>query len=121
MLLTFDFNSSTPIYMQLRNQVVIAIAEGKLNNGDKLPTVRALADESGINSMTVSKAYQLLKHEGYIVTDRRLGAVVKVENKKVSVKKEALLDFKLKVSELRLAGLSEEEILNLVSKYYKEI
>ena len=74
MLLTFDFSSDTPLYMQLRNQIIIGIADGRLISGEKLPTVRALAEESGINTMTVSKAYQLLKQEGYITTDRRSGA-----------------------------------------------
>ena len=76
MILNFDFSSSIPLYMQLRNQIVIGIAEGKLMPGEKLPTIRGLAEESGINMMTVSKAYQLLKQEGYIHTDRRSGAVV---------------------------------------------
>ena len=76
MILTFDFSSDVPLYMQLRNQIVIGIAEGKLVPGEKLPTIRALADESGINMMTVSKAYQLLKQEGYIETDRRSGASI---------------------------------------------
>ena len=73
MILTFDFSSDVPLYMQLRNQIVIGIAEGKLVPGEKLPTIRALADESGINMMTVSKAYQILqgmnrelKAKGYI-------------------------------------------------------
>ena len=64
MLLTFDFSSDTPLYIQLRNQIIIGIADGRLISGEKLPTVRALAEESGINTMTVSKAYQLLKQEG---------------------------------------------------------
>ena len=59
MILTFDFSSDVPLYMQLRNQIVIGIAEGKLVPGEKLPTIRALADESGINMMTVSKAYDI--------------------------------------------------------------
>ena len=71
MRLIFDFESKTPIYQQLRDQVVVGIAEGKLSPGEKLPTIRALADESGINMMTVSKAYQMLNNEGYIVTDLR--------------------------------------------------
>ena len=43
MLLTFDFSSNTPLYLQLRNQIVIGIAQGRLSPGEKLPTVRALA------------------------------------------------------------------------------
>ena len=76
MLLHLDFNSEIPIYVQIRNQIVLGIAEGKLLAGEKLPTIRALSEECGINMMTVSKAYQLLKQEGYIHTDRRSGATV---------------------------------------------
>ena len=47
MLLTFDFSSDTPLYIQLRNQIIIGIADGRLISGEKLPTVRALAEESG--------------------------------------------------------------------------
>ncbi len=52
---------------------------GSLKPGEQLPTVRALAGEIGINSMTVNKAYVLLKQEGYIYTDRRNGAHVRKE------------------------------------------
>ena len=68
MLLRLDFSSGVPIYQQIRNQVVVSIASGELEPGEKLPTIRALAEEAGINMMTASKAYQLLKAEGYITT-----------------------------------------------------
>ena len=58
MLLHFDFSSDIPLYMQLRNQIIIGIAKEQLKDGEKLPTIRALSEESGINMMTVSKAYQ---------------------------------------------------------------
>ena len=90
MIFQFDFSSNIPLYMQLRNQVVIGIAEGKLLPGDRLPTIRALAEESGINMMTVSKAYQLLKQEGYINTDRRSGAVIVSRKTEVSIPQETI-------------------------------
>lgn len=120
MILQFDFSSDTPIYMQLRNQIVIGIAEGQLKAGEKLPTVRALAEESGINVMTVSKAYNLLKQEGYIITDRRKGAVVAVQNNKPNVKEETLHALRLNISELRLAGLSNQQIKELLETLCKE-
>lgn len=76
MLLQLDFGSEMPIYRQIRDQIVLGIASGQLRPGERLPTVRALAEESGVNMMTVSKAYQLLKQEGYIRTERRSGAAV---------------------------------------------
>ena len=122
MILNFDFNSSVPLYMQLRNQVVIGIAEGRLRPGEKLPTIRALAEESGINMMTVSKAYQLLKQEGYILTDRRSGAVVALREDAASspVPDETLDGLRLRLSELRLTGMSREEAMKLCERLFEE-
>ena len=74
MIIELDMSSSTPIYVQLRNQIVKGIGKGELKTGEKLPTVRQLASDAGVNTMTVNKAYQILKNEGFIRTDRRLGA-----------------------------------------------
>ena len=120
MILQFDFSSDVPIYLQLRNQIVIGIGSGKLKQGDKLPTVRALAEESGINVMTVSKAYNLLKQEGYIVTDRRKGAVVAYQSTAPVVKEETVNALRLHLHELRLAGMSKDELHQLVKKLYEE-
>lgn len=119
MILNFDFSSEVPIYLQLRNQIVIGIAEGSLQPGEKLPTIRALSEESGINMMTVSKAYQLLKQEGYISTDRRSGAVIK-GSPQTGISEKTTAQLKLLLSELRLGGLCEAEILSLVEKLLKE-
>ena len=119
MILNFDFHSDVPIFMQIRNQIVIGIAEGKLKPGEQLPTIRALADESGINMMTVSKAYQILKQEGYITTDRRSGARVALKDDK-AINEKTMQQLRLAVSELRLSGMKEEEILSLVSELYQE-
>ena len=119
MIIALDFQSNIPIYIQLRNQIVVGIAEGKLAPGEKLPTIRALADETGINMMTVSKAYQMLKQEGYIITDRRNGAVI-ASKKEVSIRPETIGELRLRISELRLAGMSKDDILTLCSNLYEE-
>ena len=64
-------------------------------------------------------AYQLLKQEGYISTDRRGGTTVRVPSER-EIPKESLEGFKLRISELRLAGMSKEEILQLCDRYYEE-
>ena len=73
MILKLDMNSTVPIYVQLRNQIVMGIGHGDLKGGGRLPTVRQLASDAGVNTMTVNKTYQILKAEGYIQTDRRQG------------------------------------------------
>ncbi len=114
MLLRLDFSGDVPIYQQIRNQIVLAIAAGELKPGEKLPTIRALAEEAGINMMTASKAYQQLKAEGYITTGRRDGATVRVRGP--GADPETVEGLRLRLSELRLAGLEREEILELCRK-----
>jgi len=118
MLLRLDFSSGVPIYQQIRNQVVLSIASGELSPGEKLPAVRALAEEAGINMMTASKAYQLLKAEGYITTGRRDGAMVRLPEG--GAPQATIEGLRLRLCELRLAGLNRAEILELCGKIYDE-
>ena len=76
MIIKINTKSETSIYLQLRNEIVKGIGKGEFERGESLPTVRQMAMELGVNTMTVSKAYQLLKAEGFIETDRRKGTVV---------------------------------------------
>ena len=61
MVIELDMESEVPIYVQLRNQIVKGIGKGELKAQEKLPTVRQLAAEAGVNTMTVNKAYQISK------------------------------------------------------------
>lgn len=116
MLLKLDFSNDIPIYQQIRNQIVAALAAGDLLPGEKLPTIRALAEETGINMMTVSKAYQLLKAEGYITTGRRDGAVVRLPAGAPDPR--TLEGLRLRLCELRLAGMGRDEVLELCGRLY---
>lgn len=119
MLLRLDFSIDTPIYQQIRNQIVCFIASGDLEPGQQLPTVRALAEDCGVNMMTVSKAYGLLKQEGYIRTDRRAGTVVSARKPEVLPDRirENLL---LALSEAKAAGAELETVLTLCKAVYEQ-
>ena len=118
MLLKLDFSGDVTIYQQIRDQVVMAVASGQLAPGDKLPTIRTLAEEAGINMMTASKAYQLLKTEGYITTGRRDGAAVRMPAAGVAPK--TVEGLRLRLCELRLAGMERADILELCGKLLDE-
>ena len=89
MFIELDFNSNEAIYMQLRNQIILGIAQDKIKNGESLPSVRQLAEDIGVNMHTVNKAYALLRNDGYLKLDRRKGAVVcvTVESRKEQARK----------------------------------
>lgn len=120
MLLHLEFDSDIPIYQQIRDQIVMGIADGRLQPGQQLPTIRALAAETGVNMMTVSKAYQLLKQEGYLQADRRSGTVVSGRRPPGAPEEATLRTLRVSLSELRLAGLSKDEVVQLVERLYAE-
>ena len=122
MILTLDFSSDLPIYLQIRNAIVTAIARGEYAEGQRLPTVRALAMEAGINIMTVNKAYQLLKQQGYIITDRRNGAMVHLPGGRglLEEKRKAIWEkLSLIAAEAKLHGISEQELTEILQKVYR--
>ena len=119
MIIRINELSDIPIYMQIRNQIVMGISSGELEGGEQLPTVRALAMEMGINTMTVSKAYQLLKTEGYIMTDRKNGARIRTSiQKQGSISDGNKAELKRIVSEARLSGVSKAELIGLLDEFY---
>lgn len=119
MIIALDFQSDVPVYLQLRHQIVIGIAENKLQLGESLPTTRQLAKDAGINPMTVSKAYQVLKAEGYITMDRRHGAKVSQEitNHGFDTLKES---FKLLIAEAKVKGISYERLEGYLKSMYEQ-
>mgnify|MGYP002743746895 CR=1 FL=1 len=110
MLLQLDFSTATPIYQQIRDQIVRG-----------LPTVRALASECGVNAMTVSKAYQLLKQEGHVLGDRRGGTFV-CEPDGSSYPDSGIMDaLRMRLAELVAGGMSGKEVLALCEHLLDEI
>ena len=65
MIISLDMSSDTPIYVQLRNQIVKGIGRGELRAGETLPSVRQMARDAGINTMTVNKTYQILEKRSH--------------------------------------------------------
>ena len=114
MIIELDMNSSTPIYVQLRNQIVMGIGRGELKLGESLPTVRQLAQDIGVNTMTVNKAYQILKTEGYIKIDRRHGAIVSDNIDMDIVFREKLEnELELLLAEAAINGMDKNDFLSM--------
>ncbi|HUH11490.1 MAG TPA: Clp protease N-terminal domain-containing protein [Longimicrobiales bacterium] len=74
--LTLDAAADTPLYEQIIRAVEVAVATGKLEEGERLPTVRQLAAELEIAPGTVARAYQALEEKGVVVTEGARGTRV---------------------------------------------
>ena len=65
-----------PVYVRLRETIANAILSGRYQDGDALPSVRALAADEQANPLTVAKAYQGFQDEGLVVVKRGVGLFV---------------------------------------------
>ncbi|PJI07760.1 MULTISPECIES: GntR family transcriptional regulator [Clostridium] len=120
MLIKIDFDSDTPIYEQLKNQLVKGLASGEISKGESLPSVRQMAEDIGINLHTVNKVYNILKQEGYLNIDRRIGAVIN-ENMPQDTEefREKLQDtLEYIIADCKCRGIDREKFLYLCSKIY---
>jgi GntR family transcriptional regulator len=75
-IITVSLDSTTPLYQQIRDRIVEAVADGQLRAGDPLPSIRQLASDLGINFHTVNKGYDALRAERLLRLTRKSGAVV---------------------------------------------
>lgn len=66
MFFEIDPNSQVPLYLQLTQQIKLAVVNGQAELGHALPSVRRLASDLGVNMHTVNKAYNLLVDEGVL-------------------------------------------------------
>jgi GntR family transcriptional regulator len=65
-----------PVYLRLRDTIAAMILDGRVGDGDPLPSVRSLAAEHGANPLTVAKAYQTFQDEGLVLVRRGVGMFV---------------------------------------------
>ncbi|OUP76182.1 GntR family transcriptional regulator [Erysipelatoclostridium sp. An173] len=122
MIIELNYTSDTPIYLQLRNEIVKGIASGQFKYGEALPTVRTLAKELQVNNMTVNKAYSLLKQEGYICIDRRHGAKVQPTIDNSYEHQEKLVnELELLASEAIVKGMDKEDFIDTCKKLLQSI
>lgn len=111
---TVDLASPTPPYEQIRAQIAAAIDSGQLDEGTRLPSMRALAADLGVAIGTVARAYRELEGVGLVASRRRLGTVVAAP----SVPAADAGDVRQAAAELasraHRAGMSEETALSLL-------
>ncbi len=112
----WNIQEDRPIWIQLKEQLGRKIISGEYKGGDKLPSVRELAKEAGVNPNTMQRALSALDEEGLTRTNRTSGRVVSDDPKKAEqfrkeIAAEIIENCKKKLQEL---GYSPEEIKNLL-------
>ncbi len=113
------FNESSPIYLQIVEKIKADIVAGKLKGGDKLPSVREVAESFRVNPNTVQRVFMELEREGVAYPQRGIGTFVSEEPLLV----EKLKDSQAQkytgryVAEMKELGMGNDEILENVKRF----
>ena len=121
MIIKIDTYAEKPIYEQLRDNIILGIASGKLEESESLPSARSLAADLGVNFHTVNKAYDALRTDGYIVMDRRKTAIVAPKKKEGTVHPMLTEKLVLCAAEAICNGIDEKAFVAFCVESYMKI
>lgn len=111
-MITLNYRDARPIYEQVRDGLRRLIVTGAIADGDKLPSVRALASQLAINPNTIQRAYSELEAEGYAVSVAGKGSfAVRGERAADDTRRAALTQvLRETLAELRALGMTSDEL-----------
>lgn len=114
----WQFSNDAPIYTQLIQQVKVGIVTGAFPPGERLPSVRDLATEAGVNPNTMQRALAELERDGLVYSQRTAGRFVTEDNTMINQAKRSLAERHVKTfleAMLRL-GFRKDEIIALIAQ-----
>jgi len=120
---TLDTVNGAPIYRQIIQQIEYAILSGRIQPGDRLPTIRSLAVELKTNPNTIAKAYNELEIRGILAT--QVGSGTYISDKKPVIEDDSLKR-KIRevagrfIQEMRDLGVEKKELPGLIESIIKE-
>ena len=116
-------NSKEPLFQQIKNQIKNQIFIGKLEEGDALPSIRALAKDLKVSVITTKRAYEELEREGYVISTVGRGTFVTGQQPHV-LKEWQMRELENELEKIvqfgKQIGLSKEELIELMEVYYEE-
>ena len=118
----WNLDSSRPIYLQIIERVQMDIITGRYQPGDKLPSVRDLAQEAAVHPNTMQKALSELERSGLIYSQRTSGRFITEDKELIhQMKKElAAAEVSSFVAHMKQLGITPEEIRQLLAETIEE-
>ena len=118
----WNLDSSRPIYLQIIERVQMDIITGRYQPGDKLPSVRDLAQEAAVNPNTMQKALSEMERSGLIYSQRTSGRFITEDKELIhQMKKElAAAEVSAFVAHMKQLGITPEEIRQLLAETIEE-
>ena len=111
-----DFDTNLPIYLQIMTEIKRLIKTGTYKPSQKIPSVRELAIDYGVNPNTVQRALSELEREGLVASERTSGRFIcddieRIQKLRVTMMKEKTDQF---LREIHEYGFDEEELMETI-------
>ena len=118
----WNLSDNRPIYLQLMETLTLGIASGALPAGSRLPSVRDLAAEAGVNPNTMQRALSELERTGLLYSQRTAGRFVTDETEKIMEKRKefAMEQVQIFLSSMKDMGFTTDETIDLIRQAAKE-
>ncbi|MCI8651439.1 MAG: GntR family transcriptional regulator [Oscillospiraceae bacterium] len=116
-MISLNYRDARPIYEQVRDGLRHLVVTGAIAEGEKLPSVRAMAASLAINPNTIQRAYAALEREGYLVSEPGRGAFAARGESGDNPRRESLLQqFEASARELMFLGMTARELAERVER-----
>ena len=122
MEILISYQSKDPIYIQIVSQIKKLVLEGKLKPGDNIPAMRTLAKDLSVSVITVQKAYEILRDEGFLNTVVGKGTFVEkpeIHDLKINQKENLTTKIDETIKFAYINGFNSDEFLDLVNSQVK--
>ncbi|MGE6751934.1 GntR family transcriptional regulator [Rossellomorea sp. NPDC071047] len=118
--MTEEYTASKPIYLQIADRIIREIVRKELSPGDKLPSVREMAVQSGVNPNTIQRTYSELERMDIVETRRGQGTFVTEKEEVLSVLNEKVQEevIELFIKNMKELGLTKEQMIKRVERYF---
>jgi DNA-binding transcriptional regulator YhcF (GntR family) len=118
----WQFSNDAPIYAQLVEQIKVGIVTGAFPTGERLPSVRDLATEAGVNPNTMQRAMAELERDGLVYSQRTAGRFVTEDKERIESAKRGLAERHIKTFREAMfqLGYRQEELASLLAQETKE-
>ena len=118
----WKLSDDRPIYVQLMETITAAIASGTLAAGSRLPSVREMAAQAGVNPNTMQRALAELERDGLLYSQRTAGRFVTDQSDRITQKRKelAMQQIRIFLSSMKEMGYTSEQTLNLIQQAVKE-
>lgn len=115
--------SESPLYQQIKEQIIDAILKGELVEGDTLPSIRAFANDLKVSVLTIRRVYDDLEKEGFVNSQVGIGTFVSTSNiellrdSKRRLVEQKMLDM---IQTAKSLGITQQELNDMMNILFEE-